>query len=83
VSRRGRDPDRPTLKSFTAKVTATALTEVSGLIESGEIPPVIDRTYPHTDAADAVEFVEQRSPAGKVIVVVQPRPAKLKPADPT
>jgi NADPH:quinone reductase-like Zn-dependent oxidoreductase len=68
-----------TLKSFTAKVTAPALTEVSGLIESGHITPVIDRTYPLTEAAAAVALVEEGSPAGKVIVVIEPPPPKLQP----
>jgi NADPH:quinone reductase-like Zn-dependent oxidoreductase len=63
-----------TLKSFTAKVTAQALTEVSDLIQSGRVTPVIDRTYPLTDAAAAVRLVEEGSPAGKVIVVVGPPP---------
>jgi NADPH:quinone reductase-like Zn-dependent oxidoreductase len=68
-----------TLKSITAKVTAAALTEVGGLIESGHITPVIDRTYPLTEAAAAVELVEQGSPAGKVIVTVEPPPPRLPP----
>ena len=68
-----------TLKSFTAKVTAQALTEVRDLIESGSITPVIDRTYPLTDAAAAVQLVEEGSPAGKVVVVVQPPPPRLPP----
>jgi NADPH:quinone reductase-like Zn-dependent oxidoreductase len=68
-----------TLRSFTAKVTAQALTEVGGLIESGHITPVIDRTYPLTEAAAAVGLVEKGSPAGKVIVVVKPLPPKLPP----
>src|SRR6266542_994024 len=63
-----------TLKSFTARVTAQALKEVGDLIESGHITPVIDRAYPLTDAAAAVELVEEGSPAGKVIVVVEPPP---------
>jgi NADPH:quinone reductase-like Zn-dependent oxidoreductase len=61
---------RQTLKSYTARVTATALTEVSGLIEAGQLAPVIDRTYPLAEAAAAVSLVEQGSPAGKVIVVI-------------
>jgi NADPH:quinone reductase-like Zn-dependent oxidoreductase len=61
---------RQTLKSYTAKVTATALAEVSGLIEAGQMTPVIDRTYPLAEAAAAVSLVEQGSPAGKVIVVM-------------
>lgn len=68
-----------TLRSFTAKVTAQALKEVSDLIESGHVTPVIDRTYPLTEAAAAVELVEKGSPAGKVIVVVEPPLPKLPP----
>ena len=68
-----------TLKSFTAKVTTQALTEVGDLIESGSITPVIDRTYPLTDAAAAVRLVEEGSPAGKVIVAVEPPPPKPPP----
>ena len=70
---------RQTLKSFTAKVTAQALTEVRELIESGSITPVIDRTHPLTDAAAAVRLVEEGSPAGKVVVVVEPPPPRLPP----
>jgi NADPH:quinone reductase-like Zn-dependent oxidoreductase len=68
-----------TLKSFTAKVTAQALQEVGDLIESGHLAPVIDRTYPLTDAAAAVRLVEEGSPAGKVIVVVEPPPPEPPP----
>lgn len=68
-----------TLKSFTAKVTAQALNEVSSLIETGDITPVIDRTYPLTEASAAVALVEEGSPAGKVIVVVEPPPPKPPP----
>jgi NADPH:quinone reductase-like Zn-dependent oxidoreductase len=68
-----------TLKPFTAKVTAQALAEVGDLIESGHITPVIDRTYPLADAVAAVRLVEEGSPAGKVIVVVEPSAPELPP----
>jgi NADPH:quinone reductase-like Zn-dependent oxidoreductase len=68
-----------TMKSFTAKVTAHALQEVGDLIESGHLTPVIDRTYPLTDATAAVRLVEEGSPAGKVIVVVEPPPPEPPP----
>jgi NADPH:quinone reductase-like Zn-dependent oxidoreductase len=68
-----------TLKSFTAKVTAQALQEVGNLIDSGHITPVIDRTYPLTDAAAAVRLVEKGSPAGKIIVVVDRPPPEPPP----
>lgn len=72
-----------TLKSSTARVTATALAEVSGLIETGHLTPVVDRTYPLTEAAAAVALVEDGSPAGKVIVVVEPPRRSATPADRT
>jgi NADPH:quinone reductase-like Zn-dependent oxidoreductase len=68
-----------TLKSFTAKVTAQGLKEVSGLIETGDITPVIDRACPLAEAAAAVALVEEGSPAGKVIVTVEPPPPELPP----
>jgi NADPH:quinone reductase-like Zn-dependent oxidoreductase len=68
-----------TLKSFTAKVTAQGLKEVSGLIETGDITPVIDRACPLAEAAAAVALVEEGSPAGKVIVTVEPPPRELPP----
>jgi NADPH:quinone reductase-like Zn-dependent oxidoreductase len=68
-----------TLKSFTAKVTTSALDEVGDLIESGHITPVIDRTCPLTDAAAAVRLVEEGSPAGKVIVLVAPPSPEVPP----
>jgi hypothetical protein len=40
---------------------------------------VIDRAYPLTDAATAVGFIEKGSPAGKVIVMVEPPPPQLPP----
>ena len=52
---------------------------VRELIESGSITPVIDRTYPLTDAAAAVRLAEEGSPAGKVVVVVEPPPPRLPP----
>ena len=68
-----------TLKSFMATVTTQALQEVGDLIDSGRITPVIDRTYPLTDAAAAVRLVEEGSPAGKVIVLVEPSPPEPPP----
>ena len=59
-----------TLKSFTARETTESLDEITDLIETGQLTPVIDRTYPLAEAAQAVELVEQGRPAGKVTVTV-------------
>jgi len=44
-----------------------AMTE---LIEAGKVTPVIDRTYPLSEAAEAVRYLEQGHPAGKIVVTV-------------
>jgi len=61
---------RQTFKPFNAKVSTQALTEIADLIEAGHVTPVIDRTYPLTDAVAAITLVEQGSPAGKVTVTI-------------
>ncbi len=59
-----------TLKSFTAKETTEALDEITELIEAGQLTPVIDRSYPLAEAAQAVRLVEQGRPAGKVTITI-------------
>ena len=59
-----------TLKAFTAKETTEALDEITELIEAGQLTPVIDRTYPLAEAAQAIQLVEQGRPAGKVTVTI-------------
>jgi NADPH:quinone reductase-like Zn-dependent oxidoreductase len=57
-----------TLKAFTAKETTETLNEITELIEAGQVTPVIARTYPLAEAAQAVELVEKGRPAGKVTI---------------
>jgi NADPH:quinone reductase-like Zn-dependent oxidoreductase len=40
------------------------------LIESGQVTPVIDRTYPLTEAAEAIRYLEQGRARGKVVITV-------------
>jgi NADPH:quinone reductase-like Zn-dependent oxidoreductase len=46
------------------------LQRLAGLIESGQVTPVIDRTYPLIEAPDAIRYLEQGHPRGKVVIVV-------------
>jgi NADPH:quinone reductase-like Zn-dependent oxidoreductase len=46
------------------------LDELSPLLQSGSVTPVIDRTYPLADAPDAIRYLAQGHPAGKVVVTV-------------
>ena len=40
------------------------------LIESGQVMPVMDRTYGLPDAADAIRYIEQGHARGKVVIAV-------------
>lgn len=59
-----------TLRSLTAKVTAVDLDFLRDLIEAGKVGPVIARTFPLADAAEAVGHLHENHPAGKVVVSV-------------
>ncbi|MEA2704380.1 MAG: hypothetical protein QOD63_2325 [Actinomycetota bacterium] len=47
------------------------LTVLRDLIESGNLAPVIDRTYPLSSAAAAVDYVRRGQARGKVVVTVR------------
>jgi NADPH:quinone reductase-like Zn-dependent oxidoreductase len=40
------------------------------LIEAGKLAPVIDRTYPLREAAQAISYLEQGHARGKVVLTV-------------
>lgn len=42
------------------------------LIEAGKLAPVIDRTYPLSEAADAIRYLETGRARGKVVISVAP-----------
>jgi NADPH:quinone reductase-like Zn-dependent oxidoreductase len=47
------------------------LTVLRDLIESGKLAPVVDRTYPLSAAAEAVDYVRRGQARGKVVVTVR------------
>jgi NADPH:quinone reductase-like Zn-dependent oxidoreductase len=53
---------------LTAKRNIADLEELRILIEDGKITPVVGRTFGLPEAADALRYLEQGHPAGKVIV---------------
>jgi NADPH:quinone reductase-like Zn-dependent oxidoreductase len=55
---------------FIAHIDPKDLAFVSELLESGKIAPVIDRTFPLTDTAEAMRYVEEGHPRGKVVITV-------------
>jgi NADPH:quinone reductase-like Zn-dependent oxidoreductase len=46
------------------------LLAVTALIEAGKLTPVVDRTYPLADVAEAVRYVEQGHARGKTVVTM-------------
>jgi len=46
------------------------LNDLTQLMESGSVKPVIDRTYPLIEAPDAIRYLAEGHPAGKIVVTV-------------
>jgi NADPH:quinone reductase-like Zn-dependent oxidoreductase len=46
------------------------LQALTDLIEASKVTPVIDRTYPLVEAPDAIRYLEEGHPRGKVVVTV-------------
>jgi NADPH:quinone reductase-like Zn-dependent oxidoreductase len=58
------------LKVLVAKDRSEDLEFLTELIEAGKVTPVLDRTFPLSQAADAIEYWEQGHARGKVVVTV-------------
>jgi NADPH:quinone reductase-like Zn-dependent oxidoreductase len=57
-------------KFFIAGLNQADLAWLAGLMQSGHVISVIDRTYPLAQAPDAVAYVEEGHARGKVVVTV-------------
>ena len=55
---------------FLAKNSKEDLLLLKDLIESGKVRPVIDRTYPLNETADAMRYLEEGHARGKVVITV-------------
>ena len=58
------------LGTFVAKENAEDLLVLNELIESGKVAPVFDRTYPLSEAADAIRHFEAGHPRGRIAITV-------------
>ncbi len=50
------------------KPNAADLETLAGMIEAGEIAPVIDRVSPLSETRDAMRYLEEGHPMGKLVV---------------
>jgi NADPH:quinone reductase-like Zn-dependent oxidoreductase len=58
------------LRGLTTKIEKQDLLALTELIESGAVQPVIDRTFPLVEAPDAIRYLAEGHPAGKVLITV-------------
>jgi NADPH:quinone reductase-like Zn-dependent oxidoreductase len=56
------------LRGLMSKENGEDLERLRELIESGNVSPVIDRTYPLIEASDAIRYLERGHPRGKVVI---------------
>jgi NADPH:quinone reductase-like Zn-dependent oxidoreductase len=58
------------LHGLSVKEDQQTLLAISELVETGGVTPVIDRTFPLIEAPDAIRYLEQGHPRGKVVITV-------------
>lgn len=58
------------LGDLSTNIDATDLDTLADLVDDGRLRPVIDRTYPLAETADAIRYVETGRATGKVVVTV-------------
>jgi NADPH:quinone reductase-like Zn-dependent oxidoreductase len=61
---------RQRLRPLVSKERRADLLVLKELIEAGKVTPVIDRTYPLTEAPQAIRYLEQGHARGKVVITV-------------
>ncbi len=61
---------RQQLRPFTSVEKRQDLLTLADLLTTGQVRPVIDRTYPLDDAADALRYVAAGHTRGKVVITV-------------
>jgi NADPH:quinone reductase-like Zn-dependent oxidoreductase len=55
---------------FMADIRREDLVALKDLVEAGQVTPVIDRTYPLSQTADALRYLETMHARGKVVITV-------------
>jgi NADPH:quinone reductase-like Zn-dependent oxidoreductase len=58
------------LRAVVAKERTEDLEYLTTLIEDGKVTPVIDRTFPLQEAPEAIRYLAQGHPGGKIVVTV-------------
>jgi len=53
------------------KANVNDLKYMKELIEAGKVKPVIDRSYPLSEVADAIRYYREGHPSGKVVITME------------
>lgn len=53
------------------RVTPERLNSITKLVDSGSLKPVVDRTFPLDQAAEALEYQKTGAPKGKVVIKIK------------
>jgi NADPH:quinone reductase-like Zn-dependent oxidoreductase len=61
---------RHRLRMYVSRASAEDLQALTGLIEDGEVMPIIDRTYPLPETPEAIRYVEEGNARGKVVITL-------------
>jgi NADPH:quinone reductase-like Zn-dependent oxidoreductase len=61
---------RQRLRPLVSKERSEDLLVLKDLIEAGKITPVIDRTYPLSEAPEAIRYLEEGHAQGKIVITV-------------
>jgi NADPH:quinone reductase-like Zn-dependent oxidoreductase len=59
------------LGTFICRENYEDLLVLNGLIESGKLTPVVDRTYPLAEVAEAIRYLQEGRARGKVVIAVE------------
>jgi len=56
------------LLPFLAKLSRDDLLFINDLVDDGKLVPAVDRTYPLSEAPEAIRYLEEGHARGKVVV---------------
>jgi NADPH:quinone reductase-like Zn-dependent oxidoreductase len=59
------------ISSFLAKISQKDLEFMKGLLASGKVKPVIDRSYQLIDTAEALQYIGEGHAQGKIVITVE------------
>ncbi|MDT7570734.1 MAG: hypothetical protein QOE05_908 [Actinomycetota bacterium] len=59
------------LGTLVATVKGDDLNELTALVESGQVTPTVDKTYPLSQVAEAIRYLQAGQARGKVVIAVE------------